>query len=378
MQAPCPHYGKCSGCTLQQFPYVKQLADKAKKIDAILKPLSPIQPMVPSPDPLGYRTSSKLCLHEDDLGRRSIGLYARHSKNVVAIPHCAVHDPAINRLITKLFATGKPVPAPFYQHDNRKFQPGRLKFITVRYSRSTGTFGVVLSHTGVSRAELEAWALGLNLSQVALYESILSKNDDDLVMAHNGRHLAGLTTIEVSSVAVNPLVFFQANGSLFPRFVDEVVAGFSGKTLLDLYGGFGSYSFALTSQFEQVVLVETNPHAIDAAASFASQQGIDHFLAIAARAENFFAQSKHKKFLLSITHVIVNPPRAGLDPQVIAALLTKLPALESICYVSCNPDTLKRDLRLLSERGGLKIKSLVPFDMFPQTDHAEVVAKICR
>ncbi|MEK7856699.1 MAG: hypothetical protein AAB288_11465, partial [Acidobacteriota bacterium] len=129
MKAKCTYFGKCSGCTLQQFPYVKQLHDKTRRVRSELASLLPknasaeisIAAMAPSPAEHGYRTSGKLCLHEDEIGRRSIGLYERNSKKVVDIPQCSVHHPEINRLIDRIFGFGRKLPARLYQHNKNLF-----------------------------------------------------------------------------------------------------------------------------------------------------------------------------------------------------------------------------------------------------------------
>lgn len=382
MKAACKYFGKCSGCTLQQFPYVKQLRDKGRSIRDEFAPLcspqSQILPVVPSPEPFGYRTSSKLCLHEDDLGRKLIGLYEQNSKKVVAIPECPVHHPEINRLVQRLFGFGKPTPERFYNHAKKAFQSERLKFFTVRYSPVTQEFGLVLSHTGVAREKLEDWAKKLNLPNISLYEAALSRDDDDLVLPHQARHLAGKThfsfAIADRRFPVHPLAFVQANHSLLGSFIDTITSDLKGKALLDLYGGFGTYSFAALKRFEKISLVEANPHSIEAARS--QREEIE---CVALSVEDYLkgiARSEQRK---EFTDVIVNPPRSGISPQVVQALKSAtFPKLKTLTYVSCNRVTLKRDLKALLSAGQYRLKSLVPFDMFPQTEHIELVAKLER
>lgn len=388
MKAPCRFFGKCSGCSLQQFPYVKQLFDKTRSVRQQLARFVPsgknvedvIHPLVPSPAEFGYRTSSKLCLGEDELGRRSIGLYARGTKKVVDIPGCPIHHPAINKLVQRLFGPGQPTPAAFYQHSRKGFQPGRLKFLTIRYSPEADNFGLILSHTGVPRADLEAWAQKLRMPQLSIYESQISRDDDDLVISRDVKYLAGdpvfTYVLDGRRYPLDPMAFFQANSSLVTTFIQHIVDGLAGEQLLDLYGGFGTYTMAAAPAFQKIHLVEANPHATEAAIKVAREAGLAQVQCSAASVEDVLRKLLKGSAAGQVTHMIVNPPRAGLSPQVLTALSQSGWArLQRLHYVSCNLETLKRDLQVLT-RQGFEVESITPFDMFPQTEHIELVAKL--
>lgn len=390
MKAKCAYFGKCSGCTLQQFPYVKQLHDKTRRVRSELGPLLPqstrpdaIQAAIASPAEHGYRTSAKLCLHEDELGRRSIGLYERNSKKVVDIPQCTVHHPEINRLLEKIFGFGKKLPAKLYQHNKKGFQEGRLKFIVLRYCPETRDFGLVISHSGVDREALKAWAAQLNLNHVSFYETELTAADEDLVMARNLAHLAGPKTfrfrIGPHDFQIDPIAFFQANFSLVNTFIDTIAAAHAGDLLLDLYGGFGTYSFKAGSGFRKVYVVEANPHSLQSAEELAKREGLTNIHCSATSVEDFLKSMLKKPEAREVTDIIVNPPRSGLSRHVIESL--SAPAferLQRLTYVSCDLMTLKRDLREIVKSGRFVIESAVPFDMFPQTDHVETVVRLVK
>lgn len=389
MKATCRFFGKCSGCSLQQFPYVKQLHDKTRKVRTEFARFVPsglelesvIHPIVPSPKEFAYRSSSKLCLNEDEFGRRSIGLYARGSKKVIDIPGCPIHEPAINKLIERLFAAHIAPPAPFYQHGKRGFQVGRLKFLTVRYSPESSSFGLVLSHTGVPRADLLTWASRHKLTDICLFESTLTKDDEDLVISRNVQHLAGQETFTFSLdgrlYQLDPMAFFQANHSLTSAFIEHITKDLSGKSLLDLYGGFGSYSLAAAKNFDKIHLVEANPCAIDAANTTIKSTGLQNIQTSAASVEDILKKLLKSSEGKDISHIIVNPPRGGLSSQAVQALCQgSFKQLKRLHYVSCNMETLKRDLAILIAQGGFQVETITPFDMFPQTEHIELVVKL--
>ncbi len=387
---PCPYYRKCSGCSELAVPYAKQLRGKSLRVREVLAsalrlnlpPAAMDQlflPIMPSPLPLGYRASTKLCLNMDSFGQRSIGLYVRGSKTVVDIPTCPVHAPAINKVVQKIFAGSAKVPAPFYQHTKRSFQPGCLKFVTLRYSPATGMTGMILSHTGVERAALVAWAQQVAQPNLGIYESVLSKADDDRILSERTNHLAGPEKLSYQLAGqlfqLPPLAFFQANFSLTEAFVSHITAAMHGRTLLDLYGGFGAYSWAAASGFAATYLVDGNASAIAAARE--QTPAVAGLKPVHASVEDFFSRHVTPRMAREVTHVIVNPPRAGLSAKVKAALSNKsLPELQELVYVSCNVDTLAQDLRVLSKGHRLRLASIQAFDMFPQTEHIEVVAKL--
>ncbi len=391
MKAACRFFGKCSGCSLQQFPYVKQLHDKTRDIRQSLGRFVPtglpvesvIHPVVPSPDEFGYRTSSKLCLGEDEFGRRSVGLYARGSKKVVDIPGCPIHHPAINKLLARILGPVVALPAPFYNHSKKGFQPGRLKFLTIRYSPEADSFGLIVSHTGVPRPDLENWATRLRLQHTSFYESHLTKEDDDLVISRDVKHLAGnpvfAYVLDGRRYELDPMAFFQANSSLVKTFIQHIVSGLKGEYLLDLYGGFGSYSLAVASEFSKIQLVEANPHATEAARKASLDSKIDKIQCTASSVEEVLKKLQKSQEANAVTHMIVNPPRGGLSPQVLEALSQgSWNHLQRLHYVSCNPATLERDLQVLTRHGVFCLESLTPFDMFPQTEHIELVAQLTR
>lgn len=389
MKSVCPHSKRCPGCTRLAVPYPKQVQDKARAVFEKLSPLAGLKvdrdeifrPMVESPRPLGYRSSTKLCLDMDSFGQRRIGLYERSSKAVVDIPECPVHHPDVNRLVTKLLGGNAPLPAPFYQHAKRPFQPGCLKFVTVRVNSATGMAGVVISHTGVDRKVLGEWAAKLDVRRISLYECRLRKDDEDQVLNDDVRHLAGPEAFAVEILGrefqLSPAAFFQANESLTDRFVGAATEGLAGNLLLDLYGGFGAYSVAAVANFRRALVVDGNRAAIQSIKPMGERLGISTITGIAASVEDFLTQKIRDNERREVTHVIVNPPRQGLSEAVREAIgRAQFPDLKEVVYVSCDPATLARDLEVLTRKGRLRLVSVTPFDMFPQTDHIEVVARL--
>ena len=405
LKSICAIAGSCSGCTAFGLPYAKQLRDKEKSLREVLMPAlggaagdRKVSPLVASPSPLGYRTSTKVCLGEDAFGRRRVGLYARGSKSIVPMPSCPVHDPRLDGLLHRIFGVGATLPFACYDHQRRGFQSERLKFATLRINpgasarppRGVARGGLVLSHTGIDRELLRSWATRVAAAEaLAIYATELTRGDDDQVLSGQAIHLAGPETFpyEVAGeeFMISPMAFFQANGSLLAGFVQAVAEGVAdplptGGGLLDLYGGFGAYSLRLAGQFDRIWVVDANPAATAAAAEAVQRRGLRQVQVITATVEDFGNRLLKGPEAAQVSHALVNPPRSGLSAGAVRLLCdARLPELGRLTYVSCHPESLSRDLRALStgERA-YRIESLQAFDMFPQTGHVEVVARLVR
>jgi 23S rRNA (uracil1939-C5)-methyltransferase len=219
------------------------------------------------------------------------------------------------------------------------------------------------------------------MPQLSIYESLLNREDDDLVISRNVNYLAGDPVFTYMQggrrYPLDPMAFFQANSSLVTTFIEHIVDGLAGDELLDLYGGFGTYTMAAAASFQKIQLVEANPHATDAAGKVARESGLTQVQCTAASVEDVLKKMLTSSASRKVTHIIVNPPRAGLSPQVLSALSQSgWERLQRLHYVSCNMATLQRDLQVLT-RQGFELESITPFDMFPQTEHIELVAKLC-
>jgi 23S rRNA (uracil-5-)-methyltransferase RumA len=378
---------ECTGCTALHEPYERQLLRKEEFVRDQLGPTlaAALRQVIPSPAPMGYRTSVKLCLHEDRDGHKTVGLYRAGSRDVAPLRDCPAQAPAINRLIARLFDRRVRAPARFVTHGSRVFQKGRLKFLTIRCAPAAagagdGALAVIVAHTGVERAALIAWLAQAGLGGLCAYETRLTPHDGDQVTGRFVDHVSGperfAFPLAGRTFEITPASFFQANNSLSAGLIAAATAFTApGDLLLDLYGGFGAYSFAAAARFRGLLVVDGNAAAI-AAAQRAALTDATPLRAVQAFCEDYLEKQLAPADAARVTHVIVNPPRGGLSPRVVSKLCrARLPQLRELHYVSCNPKTLARDLRMLTAQG-FRLRDAEPFDMFPQTEHVEVVARL--
>lgn len=383
---PCPHWKDCGGCPLIRYDYREQLARKRAKVrDAYLQTGyaedwldSLLKKTRPSPVTLGYRNKAKWILQTDEKGVLHMGIYYPGTHDVVDIPHCAVHAPAINELSafikSKLIEFEVPCGVP-------KGTKATLRYLIVRYSFREKKLLTVFISSAFKVPNLDKVFAALEKEWgdkvVAVVQNI---NDDsgNVLLGEANRYQkkkSELTeTMGKFRVPVGPLSFLQVNsaqaGYLYRR-ARELLGKGPFKAGLDLYSGVGLFAFHMADITEKVLAVEeVGPAALEGITA-ARRNRIGNVLQLCADAlegiSTFVSEWGHPDW------VVINPPRKGCDPGVLKALLQRPPT--KLIYVSCNPMTQARDLRLLMEaHPSLELRTIEPVDMFPQTDHVEVIA----
>lgn len=397
----CPHFFKknCGGCAFLHVSYQDQIAAKKYKVSSLLsnalRKLPPkvrpdlkrvIKEIVASPAPLGYRASAKLTLHQDKSGKQIIGLFAQGTRTVVSTAGCLANTQSVNELVQKMFAGFERSGLKFFDHSSTAFQKNCLKYLTVRTGAAQHfdpkQSAVIISHTGVDKQAIAKWMETLGLEALSVYESRLAKDDGDSLTGRTTTHVFGPETFPYQLIDrtfhISPASFFQANHRLAADLI-ACATGFErdGDTLLDLYGGFGAYSFAAKDRFKEIYVVDGNSAAIQAANAHAREHRVEHLKACNEMCEAFLRRLPDH-VSNRVTHVLVNPARNGLSADVLKAVTSdSFRYVRELHYISCSPPTFARDALGLIE-SGFKLEELTPFDMFPQTDHVEIVAKFSR
>jgi 23S rRNA (uracil1939-C5)-methyltransferase len=318
---PCKYFGTCGGCDFQQLPYERQLAAKLEIIRDSLHRIGKVEfddiRMIPSPRPLAYRTRA---LWHVDTRQGSVGYYRRNSHDVVDIDHCPILDPALDATLQRF--RSEIDPSRFWEE----------------------------------KAVVEA-ALGT--------DGTISINSPDLPEA--------VREISVEAAGeryfFDARSFFQGNLSLIEDLVKAATAGAEGTHALDLYCGVGLFSLPLARQFIKVTGVETNERAVEFAKRNAQAAGLTNAKFSAESVSKFLFERAAGK----IDFVLLDPPRAGTEKNVVQRIIKLRP--RQISYVACDPSILARDLRRLID-GGYSIDSITALDLFPQTHHVEVVARL--
>jgi 23S rRNA (uracil1939-C5)-methyltransferase len=343
IQPRCKHFGECGGCHYQNLPYEKQLAakteiliDQLKRISKIEKP--PVQPMVACPNPWNYRNHIQFHLTKDG----NIG-YVGASFRPVIIPisECHLPEPSLNTLWPQL-----------------KFDPGTdIERVSLR-AGSEDDLMLVLESDSPEPPELEIEA-GISVTHLYEENTVVIAGNDHIVMRVLERDF------KISAAS-----FFQVNTIMVGKMVNYLLTCLPvslSTTLLDVYCGVGLFSAFFAPKCGRVIGIESSESACeDFVLNLDEFDNVELYEGLAEEVMPGLVGQ-----IGNLSYIIVDPPRAGLDKQVIDGILKLNPQM--IAYVSCDPSTLARDAARLIN-GGYKLKEVTPFDLFPQTYHIESIS----
>lgn len=354
--ARCSHFGVCGGCHLQCLAYTAQLKAKEDMMSDILSRIGGIdtrvRSVIGSPENYAYRIRTRLHVRVSER-QVETGFFAGRTNHLVAIDRCPLLAEPLNHVIAalpNLLPTPGTAPIP--------------DEIQLQMSADTGNVAMHLtggSHLFGSDTILDkSLKLGLPVTGVSQgkNEEYQAAGDINLI------HRAGKYVYRVSSDA-----FFQTNYHMHKKMIDQVLLLSSPSlkdTVLDLYCGSGFFSLPVAPFVQSLVGLDNNPRAIDNAIYNASAAKASNTDFHPADDRMFFSHPAVSGREFSL--VIVDPPRQGLPPEAVKGILALKP--QKMMYISCDPATMARDLRILTE-SDFRIRVIQPIDMFPQTYHLE-------
>jgi len=378
----CKLERECLGCPLISMKYANQLLFKQQRVAEALQKQGlldsiTVPPVLPSEPPFGYRASAKLTFSRQR-DKVFIGLYKRGSHDVIDCPECPVHHPLINKITAVVRDEVQRQNISVY---NPHHQRGLLRYLLIRVSPFSGKALV----TFVSNArdlqqlpKLAKWLMRKVPEVIGVHQNINSSSGN-VILGGQTMRLQGLPDLIENigdiRVRIAPEAFFQINTSQAAKIyalVRQWAQLHKDDTAIDLYCGIGGIALHLAKDAGEVEGIESFDGAVRNATENSRLNDLRncHFFAGDA-AEELQKRSDHRRPTL----ITVNPPRKGCSDE----LLETLQQLQSsqIIYVSCDPDTLARDLKTLTENG-YQIQRLQPVDMFPQTAHIETVVQLRR
>lgn len=376
----CPLFGKCGGCQIMHLSYEEQLKAKRQRVvDALerigkFKELS-VKECRASPSPLHYRNKIQIPIIPSEKGLR-FGLYTRNTHDLVDMQNCYIHCDLGEEVYQKLQGILKASKLEAFDY---RTGSGEIRHLLIKTALATNQVLVVIVSALKPTEELKEVAERI-LKEIPSVKGVvhnLNADRDNTVLGLEYITLAGADAIEevLSDVKfkVSPASFFQVNPAQAEQLYQAAIeAAFLTKedVVLDAYCGVGTMSLFFAKKARKVIGVEVVPEAIEDAKQNAAINAIGNTSFHAALAEEFIASCEEK-----IDIAVLNPPRKGCE----RALMEKVGSmpLKKIVYVSCDPATLARDLRLLADKGWA-LESVEPFDMFPQTAHVETLAVLTR
>jgi len=363
----CSSFGKCGSCVLWEIPYEEQLKIKSEKLKEMFSEFDIPEIEVVNGSDEHFRARAEFRIwHEGDKSYYAMRKRKEEGRGVIPIQECKIVDKAIYDLMT-------PLLREIEKNDNLRFKLYEIDFL----SNSKGEILVTLIyHKKIDESIAED--IKKLKEKFENVDFIVRKKGRKYVFDKN--YLIEELNVkgEIYKYKIIENTFSQPNRQMNEKMIEwalENSRDLKGD-LVELYCGNGNFTIPLSKNFNKVIATEINKESIEAATYNAEINGIENITFLAMSAAEFAMLRKENSPLLKrydIKNILIDPPRAGLDDKS----REFVNEFENIIYISCNPETLKRDLETLSK--GREIKAFAFFDQFPYTNHAEcgVVLKKC-
>ena len=378
----CPIYSECGGCQLQQLSYEDQLRFKRNVVVEDMKVIgglanTAILPVLGAANPWNYRNKTQMPLGYEK-GKVVLGCYAQGTHKIIDTHDCPIQQEENNELINACREVISRLNIPIYNEDKHT---GILRHVVGRVGRNGELMLVLVTTDTELRNEKQLVnLLRKRLPKLVSVHQNIQTYHNSVVMGRETRLLWGkpaiMARLGAFNFTVSPRSFFQINTAQAEVLYNTALefAQLTGKeTVIDAYCGTGTISLYLAKKARKVYGIEIVRPAILDANRNAKENKISKVEFITGDATREIPKLYAKGIKADV--VVVDPPRAGCTQQVLKTFVDMQP--ERIVYVSCNPETLARDLKQLGKMGYYTEK-IQPVDMFPQTFHVECVALVTR
>ena len=409
---PCEIFNQCGGCQLQHMSYEAQLRWKRQHVVDNLQRIGKLQiageeeqggvivhDTLGMDDPWRYRNKAQVPVGMSgsswgqthpkgarkeargatDPGELIAGFYAQGTHRIIDMDRCLIQDERNDVVVRLVKQIGRRLGITAYDEQSGR---GLLRHVVVRTGYISGEMMIVLVTNDQRIPQVEQWieSIRAELPAVTSIVQNVNKKNTNVIFGDETRVLWGNEVIydELDGIrfAISARSFYQVNPqqtvALYRKAVEY--AGLTGnENVIDAYCGIGTISLFLARQAGHVYGVEIVPEAIEDAKRNAELNQIDNATFEAGPAEVVIPRWKQEENKPDV--IVVDPPRKGCDSELLDTILAMKP--ERVVYVSCNPSTLARDLRVL-EDGGYRTVEVQPVDMFPWTVHVEVVIGMQR
>ncbi len=379
----CPYYEQCGGCQLMHMDYGEQLKFKKFRVINELRRAgldfndAEVHDTIGMDNPFRYRNKTAFSVKEK-AGEIIIGPYQQGSYNTVNIDSCLIQSSEADEVITlfKILMVKHNIKAY-----DKKTGKGTIKNVVIRNNRKNELMFIIVTASEnfkFSEAFIKELT-GENPNIKTVVQNINSKNTN-LVMGRKNLVLYGDGTIndkiDELNFTISPETFFQVNPTQTEKLYNTAIKYAKlqeDEVCFDIYCGIGTISLMAAKHAKKVYGIEIVEQSIINAKENATKNNITNTEFYAGKAEKTVPKLYRQN--IKADTVIVDPPRKGCEQEVISTITSMSPI--KIVYVSCNPSTLARDIKLL-EAGGYKLKEVQPVDMFPWSVHVETVIQLQR
>lgn len=371
----CPVSAKCGGCQWINRSYEEQLQAKGTIFRKLMEPYCKPEPIIPMEEPTHYRCKVHAVFGEDRKHNVISGIYEEQSHRIVPVDSCLIENKKADEIIVSIRGLLKSFKIRPYNEDTGY---GLLRHVLIRVGHRSGQIMVVLVLRSPIMPSKNNFVKALREIHPEITTIVVNVNNRDTSMILGGKEqvIYGRGYIEDELCGrvfrISPKSFYQVNPVQTEKLYAKALeyAGLTGKeTVLDAYCGTGTIGMIASGHAGRVIGVELNRDAVKDAVSNAKRNRISNIE---------FYQNDAGKFLTEMTQqdgktdvLFMDPPRSGSDEAFLSAAAKSRPG--RIVYISCNPETLTRDLKYLVKAGGYRVEKSAAVDMFPFTDSIESV-----
>lgn len=377
----CPVYKKCGGCQLQNLTYKQQLEFKQKKVEKLLKKYCNVMPIIGMDAPYHYRNKVQAAFRTTKQGKIISGVYQSGTHHIVSIDSCQIEDEIADKIIVAVRKLLPSFKMTTYNEDTGK---GFLRHILVKRGFATNQVMLVLvTGTPVFPSKNNfVKAIRKQFPQITTIVLNVNPHRTNLVLGDNQKVLYGKGYIEDilcgCKFRISPKSFYQIN-PIQTEVLYNTAMDFAqlkgNEIVLDTYCGIGTIGIVAAKRGAgRVIGVELNPDAVRDAVVNAKANELKNIRFFKGDAGEFMYEVANEDEKPDI--VFMDPPRAGSDERFLSSLIKMSP--KTVVYISCNPETMARDLEYLTKNSDYKVHKIQPVDMFPHTAHVECVALISK
>ena len=375
----CPYAKKCGGCTLQGVPYMEQLRIKEQEVRKLFKGICDTAPIVGMENPKNYRNKVHAVLKRKRDGSIISGVYEAGTHRVIPVDSCMIEDEKADAIIRDIRDLCKSFKIKIYSEDSGY---GLLRHILIRRGFASGEIMVVLVASSPVFPSKNNFVKALRDRHPEITTVVLNVNDRqtsmvlgtrDIVLYGKGFIMDSLCGCQFK---ISPQSFYQVNPIQTEKLYTKAVelAALSGKErIIDAYCGIGTIGLIASRNAKEVIGIELNKEAVKDAIANAK---LNH-----NKKARFFTGDAGE-FMLSLASegekadvVFMDPPRSGSDEKFLSSVAVLNP--EKVVYISCNPETMVRDILFLKKKG-YRAGKVYLYDLFPFTGHVECVVLMSR
>ena len=374
IEAPCPYFAKCGGCQLQHTNYENSLKIKTEIVQNAINSIGKIDWKIPqvvaSKNTFHYR--NKIAMPINPKTRR-LGMYRPNSHKIIDIEDCILQKNIISSLISAINEYLSKSQNTIFDDETKK---GLLKSVVAREIEQKLIVTVVINGDKLPDEKLLIDTLSQKFGDNLGINLNINKLKNNVVLTENFVDIFGNNQIEIEEFgikySINNQSFLQVNDDVKKEMYQKIFDEIDDEVVVDCYSGAGLLSAMIARHAKKVFGIEIVKEATNIANRLKEQNAISNLTNINGDCSVELSKLTSELPKQDEITIVLDPPRKGCDKNVLETICKNMPA--KIIYMSCDPSTLARDLKILLESGNYKIKYIQPFDMFPQTKHVETLA----